>query len=1539
MASNVSRTASNLKDGAEREGEGRSLISGGSLISGRSLDWRRMAGRGLALIGFGLLWACSGAPDIVADSDGGGAGDARATADAGDWAGDASSLDASDAGVADAVGTDGPPSVGDDAGSDAGGGGGGGGAGGATRVDCAASCEAELDCWDESSVSVQSGSFEAPVHASRLSIQSVSSEDGKVADAWAVHAIDGRPATFWQGALGAGRPEALVLRLDAVRRIRAIMLEVEPSAGSAYQVEVYVSPDASCMGDRVAEAALTGTQSITAPEAVRLPGDGRLGRFVRVVLTSNAGPVRVRELGVLVSAGFFDDLEGPAVPTRRFSQQLEANLPVEESAAVVYSLAGGPLGAEVTANGLLSWTPGPDALPGLYDFEVTATATLATASDAATDDSTTTGHDTPLTVRRTFQLELLSRTVIASQDIDPTVGGQIEIVGSDAAKLDGLVILVPAHAGEHVEIWSLSSSLDEPAPDFRRYAEAFMVVGASAPVTVAVRNTLFERIRREGGEGEGEGEGGGEGGGEGVDDETSSLVLAAYDPPSDHASKKKAVAIVGGSCAEGLDGGAQDHTTILSNALDEGVMAQLMRHEGKCYELKRAPFVVRYWDDQNLSASDVQSRLQNILTAAEKTRSFMNRPGCAPLDGDDVEILIVPLDTGGLAPTTGRLVLINRAFGPEEARVTTYHELTHTIHQRTVLWKNPSAYFDDRSEGRWALEGLAVFNEDEISNTNDWQRRYLNLTDGFPALDKETVEFGLRTSRLIHPYLQFTYFKALKARKHFDVCQFLDRRVQAASAYAAIDALVGGEEVRNTEHAEFVATWLLPALVEKSGRIDDDDLLPDALPEMRDRVIIPDQALPGCGNASSAVEVSLGTVSGGSAIHFVCKVPPDAPLTYRVELVAPKEDATMLVFDAEGNELGALEPEDTFRLPEDTREFSVAVGLHQGTAAMGLGDPKPVRVRVESGEVSFAFQPETDTERPTDAVHPSILEDTQDALRARYFNATTAPEGWLPNGGLYEADYPNGVRVGNLDWRGARGDVLSWKGPHGRSIPNVARSSSQGSPVNLGPNYVTVAGTARAHRGSEVYARGAVLYDFGNAGYVSGAALRYVFDPTTLTERRYLLAVTTRYGESVDRLWSVDLSAPSPVAVSVGTVAVPDGYHFDPERRVNAYFFNSSATRCSTVLPVTASYTAQTREESSRNGSTQGPTTTSNTGTYSSQIVAHVSWATPSQAQVSFEAEVFGASDSTSHGVFAQLGSNPLFSPLEYKSTSTQRMNAAGVPVAIDYDGDQEVRLSASLEYESTVEGFDREDFSMNPGELIHASRQTETTRRVVFSSRSFTATDARHYVHEIDFHQVTPYVSTGSVQENESWNELRLIFADLRTDQFAYLRVETSSELSGSGNLPPSSVPATGQMSRQYKLYFNGNIVASGGGRISTTPSIPIDPASLQAAVFYYDSGISSETRDSETSGAHATVTLGGGAMLGRSGGGPIQLLPEVAVKRRNAVVFSVEFPDFNTYDPSTDLFGLDARAYVKLPNNADAPSILGLTGEDLRLRGLGIF
>lgn len=159
--------------------------------------------------------------------------------------------------------------------------------------------------------------------------------------------------------------------------------------------------------------------------------------------------------------------------------------------------------------------------------------------------------------------------------------------------------------------------------------------------------------------------------------------------------------------------------------------------------------------------------------------------------------------------------MVNRSLTGSSLEAAVLHELSHTVHQRTVRWKNATTYDYDRTTDKaWSIEGLAVFNEDELSDTNDW-RRYLSQ-EGWSLLDRDTVGLGLRSHRIFHPYLQFTFFKALKARKAFTFCDYLAKRAVTNSAYSALDVMLGGCAPPRVR-AEFAATWLVPPLAARGA--------------------------------------------------------------------------------------------------------------------------------------------------------------------------------------------------------------------------------------------------------------------------------------------------------------------------------------------------------------------------------------------------------------------------------------------------------------------------------------------------------------------------------------------------------------------------------------------------------------------------------------------------------------------------------------------------------------------------------------------------
>jgi hypothetical protein len=206
---------------------------------------------------------------------------------------------------------------------------------------------------------------------------------------------------------------------------------------------------------------------------------------------------------------------------------------------------------------------------------------------------------------------------------------------------------------------------------------------------------------------------------------------------------------------------------------------------------------------------------------------------------------------------------------------------------------------------------------------------------------------GLRSNRVFHPYLQFAFFKALKARKAFTFCDYLAKRAVTNSAYSALDVMLGGADARRLEYAEFAATWLVPPLAAKGGRIDDDQLLPDALPDFASDSMIQKDALPSCACASGTTvkEVPLGSVAGGVGVKLSAK-PGSDPCNYAITLVAPTRDATMLVFDSTGAELGAAKPNAVVTLPSGTMDTFVSVAIDQGREQDGLGNEAAVRLSI-----------------------------------------------------------------------------------------------------------------------------------------------------------------------------------------------------------------------------------------------------------------------------------------------------------------------------------------------------------------------------------------------------------------------------------------------------------------------------------------------------------------------------------------------------------------------------------------------------------------
>ncbi|MCB9652749.1 MAG: hypothetical protein H6729_01275 [Deltaproteobacteria bacterium] len=1400
-------------------------------------------------------------------------------------------------------------------------------AGGETA--CGSTCEDRLDCWDAENARSNQSEDEVFVHSKRLSVQAASTESNDAPAPWATYAIDGASATSWKSATRPGETEELIIRLDDLRRIRAVDIDTL----GAYDVEIYVAPTLDCWGQPMASGAVSPAATTTT-HRLRLAGEGRMGQFVRLVFRSSAGGVEINEVRVRTTAGVWNDLPKYAVASLHYQHTLEADLPsapperAQSEDAPHFALISGPEGATLTADGVLDWVPTSTAA-GQHTLEVSASA----------------GDDV---VRRSLEIQVLRPTVIGSALIDTATGGEVAVT-DPASPFFGLSVTIPPEAGDHVEIWSfVDMTLEGFATDFTPWANSLMIVGPTRPVTLEASPALLETIR---------GPAAWQDGGSGNQQEMPrpSVAVGAYDLPGEHANNalraaaaaaagagagtgtgtgtgtSERLAIVGGECDGSVGDNGPERQRTLLQSMHTNVLIQLLEHQGTCYRIEQQPFSVYYWDNAGLDSTTVESRMNFVLAAAERTRGAMSTEGCVPLS-EPVDILMAPLSDSGIAPPEGRQILVERSLPDDHLANVVYHELTHTIHQRTVRWVNAETYdYDKTVDRKWAVEGLAVFNEDEIDNKNIWANNYLDVARGVPLLNRNTVTLGLRGNARYHAYLQFAFFKALKARTGFNVCSYLAQRSLTASAYDALDAMLGGTEARNLEYARFVATWLLPVLVDKTGRIDDDDILPDQMPEMRDRVIIPDYGLPGCGNKSRSRDIEIGGVAGGDGFRLVCKTPPPAPRAYRIKLTDPEDHATMLVFDDQGEEIFHVPPGEEVLLPSDSAEFSVAVALDQGREEDGLGQSRAIKVKVDSGQTTIAFRPVSETESPTDSQHPALLNGPWREPNLRYFSAATAPSGW-PDNALYETLFPSGIKAGNIDWVSREGDIITWNGPHGRSVP--ARSEHvDNTPINMPANYVPVWSNRRAHRGSAVYANGSVLFDFGATNYVAGAAIRSAFDIPTLTQKRYLLAFTTNYVDKFDRIWSVDLETDPKIAVEIGQVVLPDARVFDFRRRIHGYYCNASATRCSSVLPVESAYTADITTVDS----VWGTKAEQVYATFGSQIVGHVDFPTATSASVSFEPEILGEVDQQKHFDFQKIGSGSTSgSPLQVETTETMRLNVSNIPLAIDYVGDTEVRMTASIKKDVDGHHIDYQDYGPHGGPgYANQDWTSESTLEYHAPGLSLTETEVMSSSYDFPVFGGDITYEDGTVASRQ-----KFLFADLRHGVYAYMTTKETIESTTTARFITQTW-ISGPLHEEFerKLYVQGQVVASGLVSRDGQKSRRLDIIDIALHSPYFDNIYTSQVTDTTTEGAMATVTLNTGLEYNVFDGQYFLFIPEAAIVGRGEGFFSLEYPDLSSYDFEKAEFSADYSSFNDLATSSTLEALTGVHGSNLRMTEVSLF
>ncbi len=296
---------------------------------------------------------------------------------------------------------------------------------------------------------------------------------------------------------------------------------------------------------------------------------------------------------------------------------------------------------------------------------------------------------------------------------------------------------------------------------------------------------------------------------------------------------------------------------------------------------------------------------------------------------------------------------------------------------------------------------------------------------------------------------------------------------------------------------------------------------------------------------------------------------------------------------------------------------------------------------------------------------------------------------------------------GNLDWVYQRDGQLrgyvTWKGPHGRNLPEVPTRATTGTLTPLETaDYARYAASGTTpdtyvHRGTEVFLDGKVLHDFRVPGinrpgpFVSGAAIRHEGG------RRYLLAVTTTLVPTglPDQLWSIELDVPDPVAVAVGTVTLPDGCEWDDGVRANTYFFNASATQASSVVSAWCHHPYSNDLTTTINGSA---TTSSRSGSYTTQVplLVQVDWTSATSTTVTFEDPAMTDRTYTTHSEG---------SPSAASEAIDETMSVDGSPLAVDYVGDQRVVMRA------TASGAFHETDAYAAGTRQEAGHWTWTTR------------------------------------------------------------------------------------------------------------------------------------------------------------------------------------------------------------------------------------
>ncbi|MBK8011721.1 MAG: hypothetical protein IPK13_10235 [Deltaproteobacteria bacterium] len=674
-----------------------------------------------------------------------------------------------------------------------------------------------------------------------------------------------------------------------------------PENHPAARFEVYLAPTTECWGSPVAEGTVKG-------DSQQLSFEGRVANYLRIMIEADQGgmSVELREVEIEVTIGLWGEAAKYAVAGSPYTAKLIPDLAEAHGAEAQIRITPAT-DAAVYSDGTIVYSPPAAAPGGPVRLEVEVTS----ASDPSR------------TATRVLEFSRLARREIAAKSVGPE-GGTIE-VSQSGTDLDGLrVVIPPGSETQFVQVWTLVGNVDLSLADTTPAATPFLVTGASDGAVLEGNPALLARLQN--------------------GNTAAPIATVAYGAEADASGHAPSVTVVGvNACFNLTTTGTKPE--VFGRYVPTAIFQQFRAGQGACYRLEQGQFELYYWLSANekLHAPSVTQSLQYVAAAAERTRGFVTSQGCDFWDLK-VQIMLLPdiAGVGGTHVVGESFILLDRNrfdkiaskddSAQRDARDTVYHEMTHVYQERVAGEGTTSA---DRSDGYWGTEGLAVFHADEVENTDAYLGKF-----GWVSAGPRVAQLGLRNrSDRSHAYRQAAFFKALKAMKGFNTCDYLKKRARARSAYAALDEMFGGTEARHDLYAEFVSTWLVQALWGKPERIDDASSLPSGF--VKPGGITTKYLL----NAGAA-NYDFGMSAGGNAAKFINSYVWDG-IPFVIELLEPTANARGIVFTTGGTKIMSLKPNAPQTLPTNLDSFYVVAALDQGLERDGFGEPRKMVIRID----------------------------------------------------------------------------------------------------------------------------------------------------------------------------------------------------------------------------------------------------------------------------------------------------------------------------------------------------------------------------------------------------------------------------------------------------------------------------------------------------------------------------------------------------------------------------------------------------------------